>query len=194
AADPGVRARLNARAAAAGWPALHAELAHRDPASAARIRPNDAQRIQRALEVLELTGQTLSELRRQDLKGATGSAHLKLVLGPAARAELDAGLAHRLDAMLAAGFLAEVEALYRRGDLDPELPALRAVGYRQLWAHLAGRLGLAEARAAALAATRQLAKRQYTWLRAEPSAEWFCGRGSEVVAALARRIEAWRAR
>ena len=191
AADAALRAVLDARARVAGWPALHAELAALDPVAAARIRPNDAQRIQRALEVHALTGRPLSELQREDLRGAPGGEYLKLVLAPAARAVLDADLERRLDAMLAAGLLAEVDALYRRGDLDPELPALRAVGYRQLWTHLAGRSDLATARTAALRATRQLAKRQYTWLRAEPGAEWIAGRGAPAAAALAARIEQW---
>jgi tRNA dimethylallyltransferase len=192
-ADRAVRAALDARARAAGWPTLHGELARIDPTAAARIRPNDAQRIQRALEVHALTGQPLSELQRQDLKGAPGVEYLKLVLAPAQRAGLGAELERRFDAMLAAGLLAEVESLYRRGDLDPELPALRAVGYRQLWAHLAGGCDLATARAEALRATRQLAKRQYTWLRAEPGAVWVAGRSVAAAAELARRIEQWRA-
>jgi len=194
AADPAVRAALDARARAAGWPALHAELARVDPAAAARIRANDAQRIQRALEVHALTGRPLSELQRQDLRGAPGGEYLKLVLAPAERAALDAALAQRFDAMLEAGLLAEVAALYRRGDLAPELPALRAVGYRQLWGHLAGRCDLAAARAEALRATRLLAKRQYTWLRAEPGAAWVAGRGAAAVAQLAQQIARWRER
>jgi tRNA dimethylallyltransferase len=194
AADPAVRASLDARARAAGWPALHAELARVDPAAAARIRPSDAQRIQRALEVHALTGRPLSELQRQDLKAAPGGEYLKLVLAPAERTALGAGLERRFDSMLEAGLLAEVEALYRRRDLDPELPALRAVGYRQLWAHLGGRCDLATARAAALRATRQLAKRQYTWLRSEPGADWVAGRGEAAAEELERRIEEWRAR
>jgi tRNA dimethylallyltransferase len=193
-ADPAVRAALDARARAAGWPALHAELARVDPAAAARIRPGDAQRIQRALEVHALTGRPLSELQRQDLRAAPGGEYLKLVLAPAERAVLGAGLERRFDSMLEAGLLAEVEALYRRGDLEPELPALRAVGYRQLWAHLGGHCDLATARAAALRATRQLAKRQYTWLRAEPGADWVGAGGAAAAEALERRIEEWRAR
>jgi tRNA dimethylallyltransferase len=191
AADPALREALDARARAAGWPALHAELAAIDPAAAARIRPNDGQRIQRALEVHALTGRRLSELQREDLRGAPGGQYLKLVLAPAARSELEPELERRFDAMLAAGLVAEVEALRRRGDLDAELPALRAVGYRQLWAHLDGRIDLAGARAEALRATRQLAKRQYTWLRAEPGAAWVAGRGAPAAAELAKRIGAW---
>jgi len=187
AADQGLRAELARRARAEGWPALHAELARVDPAAAARIRPNDAQRIQRALEVYRLTGRPLSEAQRQDLKGAAGGGFLKLVLAPPERATLSARLEARFDAMLAAGLLAEVEALKRRGDLDAELPALRAVGYRQLWAHLEGACDLRTARELAIRATRQLAKRQYTWLKSEPAAEWVFGEGA--VDRLARAIE-----
>jgi tRNA dimethylallyltransferase len=165
-AEPAVRARLDARARDAGWPALHAELARVDPAAAARIRPADGQRIQRALEVFELTGETISDRQRR----ATGpglrlSAH---ALMPLTREALYHHLDHRFDAMLEAGFLAEVRTLHGRGDLHPDLPSLRSVGYRQLWAHLDGRLTMADAVAAAKRATRNLAKRQLTWLRSEP--------------------------
>ncbi len=189
-ADPALRASLDARARAEGWPALHAELARKDPVAAARIAPGDAQRIQRALEVHALVGRPLSELQREDLKGAPGGDYLKLVLAPADRAAHADDLERRFDAMLRAGLLAEVEALYRRGDLDAELPALRAVGYRQLWAHLAGHCDLATARDDAIRATRQLAKRQYTWLRAEPGARWFAGQGQGVVRDLESTITA----
>jgi len=172
AADAALRAALDARARVAGWPALHAELAALDPVAAARIRPNDAQRIQRALEVHALTGRPISELQREDLRGAVLDEYLTLVLAPAERASLDAQLEGRFDAMLAAGLLEEVRALRARGDLDPSLPSLRSVGYRQLWEHLEGRTDLPTAREKALTATRQLAKRQYTWLRAEPGARW----------------------
>lgn len=162
AADAGVRAALDARAAREGWPALHAELARVDPASAARLAPNDAQRIQRALEVWQLSGRPLSAWH-----GAprTAAADLPLVsLEPASRAWLHARIAERFDAMLAAGLVDEVRALRARGDLHPDLPSMRCVGYRQAWAALeAGTL--AGLREAGIAATRQLAKRQITWLR-----------------------------
>jgi tRNA dimethylallyltransferase len=190
-ADPALRASLNARAAAAGWPALHAELARVDPAAAARIRPADSQRIQRALEVHALTGRPLSELRAENLRSASVPGWLKLAVAPAERATLAAGLEQRLDAMLAAGFVAEVERLRARGDLGPELPAIRAVGYRQLWQHLEGLTTLAEARREALAATRQLAKRQFTWLRAEPATEWFDASAPDLAGRLAERVRAW---
>lgn len=180
--DPVLRARLAAEAAHAGWPALHGRLATVDAAAAARIHPNDAQRIQRALEVHELTGKTLSETQQQALRtGGAGMAAgplgkalqgaLKWALLPQNRAELHERLATRFKTMLQEGFLEEVLALRARGDLHAELPALRAVGYRQLWSHLAGECGLEAAVAAGIAATRQLAKRQLTWLRREPDVE-----------------------
>ena len=179
-AEPAVRARLDARARDAGWPALHAELARVDPEAAARIRPADGQRIQRALEVFELTGETISDRqRRAEGTGLRLSAH---VLMPLTRDELYQRLDRRFDAMLEAGFLAEVRTLHGRGDLDPELPSLRAVGYRQLWAHLDGRLPITDAVVAGKRATRNLAKRQLTWLRSEPSLPWIGGLEDQEVA------------
>lgn len=191
AADPGIRRELDARAGVVGWPALHAELAAVDPAAAERIRPNDSQRIQRALEVWRLTGTPLSLLQKQDLRGAPGAEYLKLVLAPARRADLDHRLAARFDAMLERGLLDEVRALYGRGDLHHDLPAIRAVGYRQIWEHLAGECDLETARKNAIHATRQLAKRQLTWLRAEPGAEWYEPFSSETLEMLIRRVKEW---
>jgi tRNA dimethylallyltransferase len=163
AADPAVRAQLEAQAAAAGWPALHARLARVDAASAARIAPNDAQRISRALEVHELTGAPLSELQRTGV-GVPRALDIVALL-PADRAALHRTLERRFDAMLQAGFLDEVARLRARCDLNADLPALRSVGYRQAWAHLGGETSHADFRLAAIAATRRLAKRQLTWLR-----------------------------
>ena len=172
-ADPALRARIDARARDLGWPALHAELARVDPEAAARIRPTDAQRIQRALEVHELTGEALSDRqRRMPGTNLRFSAH---VLMPFERDQLYRRLDSRFDAMLAAGLLDEVRVLHARRDLSPDLPSLRAVGYRQLWAHLDGRVGLSEAVAAGKRATRNLAKRQLTWLRSEPTLPWIAG-------------------
>jgi len=172
-ADSALRARLDARARDAGWPALHAELARVDPAAAGRIQPADGQRIQRALEVFELTGETISDRQRRVTgTGLLLSAH---ALMPYTRDELYQRLDHRFDAMLAAGLVEEVRTLHRRGDLTPELPSLRSVGYRQLWAHLEGRMTMTEAVAAAKRATRNLAKRQLTWLRSEPAIPWMVG-------------------
>lgn len=164
-ADTGVRAALDARAADTGWPALHAELAARDPAAAARIHPNDAQRIQRALEVVALSGRTLDAHWADAPRTAPlFSNWIICTLEPADRARLHAALADRLAAMLRAGFVDEVRGLLARG-LDEHSPVLRLVGYRQLVDHCRGVEPLAAATARALAATRQLAKRQLTWQR-----------------------------
>src|SRR6185312_13570625 len=188
-ADPALRARLTDEAACIGWPAMHARLARLDPAAAARIGPNDAQRLQRALEVIALSGRPLSELQR----GGRGEAFpwrvLKLALLPADRAPLHARIAERFDAMLAAGFLDELRTLRARGDLHADLPAIRAVGYRQGWEHLDGQSDAAGFRERAIFATRQLAKRQITWLRAELDARVF---DPERVPPLARAGEAVR--
>jgi tRNA dimethylallyltransferase len=169
-ADPALREQIDRRAQELGWPALHRELASRDPEAAARIRPGDAQRIQRAIEVLELTGQPLSRLQQQAVP-----SHYRFrafALMPCPREELYRRIASRLDQMMLAGLLDEVRRLFVRGDLGPDLPSIRAVGYRQLWAHLAGQRGLEDAVDDARRATRQLAKRQMTWLRSEQELEW----------------------
>jgi len=169
-ADAAVRAALDARAAAEGWPALHAELARVDPITAARLPPTDAQRIQRALEVWQLSGQPMSALH--GLSQGQGLALPLLALEPSDRAWLHQRIAQRFDAMLAQGFIVEVATLRARGDLSPDLPSMRCVGYRQAWEVLDAGLGeqtsgpLWDAlRARGSAATRQLAKRQLTWLR-----------------------------
>lgn len=163
-ADPVLREQLDARAAAEGWPALHAELARRDPATAARLAPNDSQRIQRALEVCLVSGQPMSALLGRQTNRAAPFLHV-LSLEPSNRLALHARIAHRFDAMLEAGLEDEVRALRARGDLHPGLPSIRCVGYRQLWAWLEGDVSRETAREQAIAATRQLAKRQLTWLR-----------------------------
>lgn len=168
-AEPGLRAKLAAEAEERGWPALHARLAMRDPVAAARIRPNDAQRIQRALEVIELTGRAFSALQI-GARERFPYRILKMALVPRDRDALRVRIAQRFDAMLAAGFLDEVSAMRARGDLDPDLPARRAVGYRQAWQHLEGELDAREFRQRAIFATHQLAKRQLTWLRGEHDA------------------------
>ena len=162
-ADAEVRARIEAQARRQGWPALHARLRQVDPATAARLPPNDSQRIQRALEVFELTGTPLSRLL-----GSPQGPRLHLLtiaLLPEDRAELHRRIERRFDEMLAAGFIDEVRRLAARG-LDADLPSMRSVGYRQALRHLRGETTLAQFRAEAVAATRQLAKRQITWLRA----------------------------
>ena len=180
AADPVIRARLEAEAAVTGWGELHRRLARVDPAAAARIHPNDPQRIQRALEVFEVTGRPMSELQRQSRTG-TGDGHaleplpyrlLKLVRLPRERAVLGERIHQRFQAMLALGFEAEVRHLWARGDLTPDLPALRSVGYRQMLNYLLGATRYTEAIERGVIATRQLAKRQMTWLRAEPDCQF----------------------
>ena len=173
-ADPEIRDRLRAEAARSGWPALHARLAARDPEAAARIRPHDAQRIQRALEAIELSGRTLSALHA-NAPNATRPPYrlLKLALIPAQREVLRERIAARFDSMLQAGFLDEVKHLRARGDLHSDLPAMRAVGYRQAWEYLDGTSSEAAFRERAIHATRQLAKRQTTWLRGELDARVF---------------------
>ncbi len=165
-----LRRSIDERAAREGWPRLHAELASLDPEAAARIHPNDPQRIQRALEVCYLSGRPLSQLQRA--RSPLPARLARFALAPADRAALHRRIARRLSRMMEQGFLAEVRRLRERGDLTARHPALRAVGYRQLWAHLEGRYGLEEACERALAATRQLAKRQLTWLRSDRAMRW----------------------
>ncbi|HLS87650.1 MAG TPA: tRNA (adenosine(37)-N6)-dimethylallyltransferase MiaA [Burkholderiales bacterium] len=188
--DARLRREIDAEAARRGWPALHAELARVDPASAARIQPADAQRIQRALEVWRLTGEPLSSLQGRSRPGlAFGLRGFALV--PAERAALHAAIERRFDAMLAAGLVEELRALKERHPLHEGLPSMRAVGYRQAWDLLAGRIDAGEMRARAIAATRQLAKRQLTWLRRFPELERLeSGTPALERAALARLLAA----
>ena len=170
-ADPELRAQLDARAAQQGWPALHAELARLDPESAARVAPADSQRIQRALEVRYNTGRPISQLQRATVSPLAGwPVHYWMLAPP--RAVLHERIARRFAAMMAAGFLEEVRRLRGGGGLTARHPSMRAVGYRQLWAHLDGRCPLEEAVQRAVAATRQLAKRQLTWMRGEAGGRW----------------------
>ena len=170
-ASSAVRADIEARAAARGWPALHAELKKVDARAAAKIHERDCQRIQRALEVYELTGRAISEWQGTTQPPSLATCWLKFALLPTDRANLKRALEARFWAMLDSGLLAEVAALYRRPDLHAELPAIRSVGYRQLWAHCAGQTDLEQARRLAVTATCQLAKRQMTWLRTLPGYE-----------------------
>jgi tRNA dimethylallyltransferase len=177
-ADPALRERITAEAEARGWPALHAELAAIDPHAAQRIHATDPQRIQRALEVFRASGRTITEWQREHAHDRLPLHTLKLVLAPRDRSILHARIEQRFDAMLAAGFLDEVRALRALPQLQAhpaplDLPAIRAVGYRQAWLHLDGNTGEAEFRDRAIFATRQLAKRQWTWLRGELDAQWF---------------------
>ncbi|HSI60271.1 MAG TPA: tRNA (adenosine(37)-N6)-dimethylallyltransferase MiaA [Ideonella sp.] len=196
AADPAVRAALDAEAAAQGWPALHARLAEVDPASAARLAPNDAQRVQRALEVWQLTGKPLSAFHLRDAAPAPVAApeHLLISLEPDDRAWLHRRIVERFEAMLAGGLIDEVAALRARGDLHPGLPAIRCVGYRQAWealdAGLSGPALLDVVRERGSAATRQLAKRQITWLRSLQR-DAVAADGPDPGGAVAARVEKW---
>jgi tRNA dimethylallyltransferase len=168
-ADPHLRERIDREAETHGWSALHERLQRLDPAAAARIAPSDRQRIQRALEVHELTGQPITRLQRGERGSGVNVVAIALV--PESRADLAARIEHRFDSMVEAGFVREVERLRARGDLRPDMPSIRAVGYRQIWAHLDGEYGWSEARMKAIVATRQYAKRQLTWLRGDPRCE-----------------------
>ncbi len=171
AANPALRAELEARAAREGWPALHAELARFDPAAAARIGATDRQRIQRALEVRLLTGQPISALQARPAAGERGS-FFRIGLLPRDRPALAERIALRFQGMLERGFIDEVERLLSLPEMHADRPALRAVGYRQIAQFVGGRCTRAEAERQALAATRQLAKRQLTWLRREACDLW----------------------
>lgn len=173
-AAPAVRECLAAEAAEHGWPFLHRRLAQRDPVSAERIHPNDGQRIQRALEILEITGRPRTLWYRDGHPLASPRwPLLRLALLPEDRGVLHARIGERFRAMMEAGFLEEVVGLRARPDLDADTPAMRAVGYRQLWCHLEGIWRLETAVERGIIATRQLAKRQMTWLRREPEAAAF---------------------
>jgi len=196
-ADPAIRAQIEAEAAALGWPALHAQLAQLDPSTAARLAPADSQRIQRALEVHRATGRPLSSFHGQ--RAATGRNDTPLFsLEPQDRAWLHERIAQRFDAMLAAGFVDEVRALRERGDLAPQLPSMRCVGYRQAWELLdeqeaAGEVHpfpLDRLRERGIAATRQLAKRQLTWLRGLPQRRVIACDAPDALARLLAQVEA----
>ncbi|WP_372591288.1 tRNA (adenosine(37)-N6)-dimethylallyltransferase MiaA [Guyparkeria sp.] len=170
ASDPAIRERLAAEAAEAGWPALHRRLAEVDPVAAERIHATDPQRIGRALEVYLGTGRSLTDWQRENPPRSplAGERCLQVALWPQSTAHTRRAVAERFDAMIEAGLIDEVRRLFERPDLHPGLPALRAVGYRQVWGYLAGEYGFDEMRDRAITATRQLAKRQRTWLRSAP--------------------------
>jgi tRNA dimethylallyltransferase len=176
-ADPAMRAHLEAQARKEGWPHLHSMLAAVDPERAAAIHPNHSRRISRALEVYLTSGVTMTEWRRR--QAARGGGLLtdayrvtQLAIRPADRAVLHERIARRVDAMIEAGLVEEVRSLAARGDLSLDLPAMRAVGYRQMWGHVGGEYDLARARQLCINATRQLARRQLTWLRRWPGLHW----------------------
>ena len=171
-ADADIRARLLAEAEAKGWPAMHARLAEVDPASAERLNPNDSQRLQRALEVYEVSGRTMTELWAEQEEQKLPFPVLSLAVMPEERAELHRRIAQRYQIMLDQGFVAEVEALYARGDLNVQMPSVRCVGYRQVWEYLSGGWDYDTMVEKGIIATRQLAKRQVTWLRSWPDLHW----------------------
>jgi len=191
AADPEVRKRLEADAAALGWPAMHARLAEVDAVTAARLAPNDSQRIQRALEVWHTSGQPLSSFHAAGNANAAGGgwpAAALFSLEPTDRAWLHERIAARFDAMLAAGFIAEVQALRARGDLVADLPSMRCVGYRQAWEALDSGQSITELRERGIAATRQLAKRQITWLRSMPQRCVIAAEAPDAVEQVVRQV------
>jgi tRNA dimethylallyltransferase len=179
-ADPVLRGKLDARAAVEGWPALHAGLARLDPETAARLKPTDAQRIQRALEVCMLAGEPMSAVLRRERGAALPYRALQLALIPADRAELHRRIARRFEAMLAAGLVGEVRGLRARYPLHADLPSMRCVGYRQVWQYLEGEFDHAALAEKGIAATRQLAKRQLTWLRGLAGLETLAEDGQPV--------------
>lgn len=169
-ADADIRQRLDRELLELGKEAMHARLAQIDPQAAARIHVNDPQRIQRALEVYEISGRPLSEFFQTDQQSEQPYRYLKFIIAPAERQTLHAKIAERFKLMLARGFLEEVQALRARGDLDESMPSIRCVGYRQAWSYLNGEYDLETLQEKAIVATRQLAKRQFTWLRKEENA------------------------
>ncbi len=171
-ADPEVRERLDAEERAVGLAELHRRLAAADPASGERIHPNDPQRIKRALELIELTGRTPSELYAEQKAAEPPYRWVRIALAPAERSVLHERIERRFDLMLEQGFIEEVEGLRARGDLSLDLPSMRAVGYRQVWEYLDGTLDRERMCERGIVATRQLAKRQFTWLRSTPDIEW----------------------
>lgn len=187
-ADLAIRGAIDAQAAQEGWPALHRELSTIDPVAAARIQPNDSQRIQRALEVFRISGKTLTELQAATTIPDASLRFHTFAWVPGDRERLYEGIARRFDAMMQAGLLDEVARLHRRDDLHADLPSIRSVGYRQLWEHLEGAVSLEEAQRNAILATRHLARRQLVWLRAEQEIRWIDALESSAGALIQREL------
>ena len=173
AADPEVRARLEKQAVEIGWPAMHEILLQKDPQAASRIHPNDPQRIQRALEVIDISGQAMSELQAKTAGIKLEYRLHKIIISPEPRSVLHERIEKRFDLMMQAGFIDEIKSLHSRSDLNVDQPSMRAVGYRQAWDWLEGNCTAEQMRERAIAATRQLAKRQLTWLRRESGSIWY---------------------
>ena len=188
-ADPGVRRRLMEEARTEGWDVMHGRIREIDPAAARRIHPHDRQRILRALEIYEIEGENWTSLCAAPGTGTFPYQAIKVVLAPNRRDVLHRRIARRFDQMLTQGLVDEVAGLYRRGDLSVETPSMRAVGYRQVWNYLAGQGSYEQMREYAVAATRQFAKRQFTWLNRERQACWIDSDSTDPVADLIQYVE-----
>jgi tRNA dimethylallyltransferase len=193
AANPEIRKQLEMQAADIGWAAMHEKLTQKDPRAAARIHPNDPQRIQRALEVISISGRPMSELQEQAGSSLDYRIH-KIIINPEPRSVLHERIEQRFDLMINGGFIDEIKLLHARSDLNADMPSMRAVGYRQAWDWLEGNSTSQLMREKAIAATRQLAKRQLTWLRRERGCIWYDlqtdGAWVEVIEALGGFLEA----
>jgi len=186
AADQEIRRQIDAEAEIAGWPALHAELVRIDPISAGKLNPNDSQRIQRALEVYRISGRALSEWQEKAraIRAPDDTGYIRVALQPEPRQALHARIEQRLNTIINNGFLDEVKVLLERPKLTRDASSMRSVGYRQFWTHAVGECSLEQAHYKALVATRQLAKRQITWLRSEPEKECFDPLEADVIDAI----------
>ncbi len=191
AADETVRQAILDQAEAEGWPAVHARLAAIDPVSAARIHPTDPQRLQRALEVYLVSGRTMTELRAEQTRRKLPYRILSLAVAPQERSVLHERIARRFHMMLDAGFIDEVEKLYARDDLHPGLPSIRSVGYRQTWSYLDGELSRDEMVNKGIIATRQLAKRQFTWLRSWEELFWHDSLSDSLISSAIEQVKRW---
>jgi tRNA dimethylallyltransferase len=187
-ADPEIRKKLATQALELGWPNLHEQLKEVDEAAAARIHPHDSQRIQRALEVYEVTGKNLTTWQQASGEALAGYNIYNLAVAPENRAVLHERIALRFDQMLTEGLIEEVQRLFARGDLNLEMPAIRSVGYRQVWEYLLGHFTIKEMRERGIIATRQLAKRQLTWLRSWPNVVWFNSEAQDVYTEMAQFV------
>ncbi len=188
-ANAEVRQALTEQADKEGWPALHIRLTEVDPLAAKRIHPHDSQRIQRALEVYQLTGKSLSAWQAESGEALSHYQIYNLAIAPNDRAVLHDRIALRFKQMLAEGFVDEVKQLWERGDLNLEMPAIRSVGYRQVWEYLQGNYSFEEMQERGIIATRQLAKRQLTWLRSWPDVTWFDSEASDVYEQVAAKVK-----
>lgn len=188
-ADPAIRNSIYARAAEYGWEFMHGQLQQVDPLTAAKIHPNDSQRISRALEIYHLTGKSLANIQQTETSTNLSFNVINIAVAPADRNILHDRIAKRFQQMLQQGFLSEVEKLFQRGDLNADLPSMRTVGYRQFWDYLNGEISYERACERAVIATRQLAKRQLTWLRSWENLHWFASEGDNLVERVTQFLE-----